>query len=74
MIPILVVVRLGRGQKSLEESFIGKKKKIRMSSSCTGVYTCEMAVAIVLKVVNDSEHFPVRSSLHSMMCHDFWSD
>lgn len=52
-----------------EESFLGSTK-LRVSSSCTGAYTAEMALAVVMKTINDSNYFSHNVSFVSKSCHD----
>ena len=44
----------------------------RMSSSCTGAYTAEMALSIVCKMVSDSNLLGEPVRIRSVRCHDFW--
>lgn len=42
----------------------------RISSSCSGAYTGEMAAALACKVVNDSRFVTWKIFLQSVSCHD----
>ena len=54
----------------LEQSFLRSGSK--MSSSCSGVYTAEMAMAVVSKVINDSAKLPWHVAIRSDSCFDTW--
>lgn len=42
-----------------------------MSSSCTGVYTVEVSMALVQKICNSSGVFDFRVDVEPYSCHDF---
>ena len=41
---------------------------MNMSSACTGAYTAEMAVAVMLNIVNQSKKFPHICRMRSVAC------
>ena len=43
---------------------------IKVSSSCTGAYTAELALGVVEKTVNDSKFFDRKVTFQSASCHD----
>ena len=52
---------------TLKKSFLAVGS--RMSSSCTGVYTAEMGMSVIAKVVNESMVLAETVSIRSMCCH-----
>ena len=55
---------------TLERSFLRSARK--MSSSCSGVYTAEMGLAVVSKVINDSGKLPWHVAIRSDSCFVTW--
>ena len=55
-----------------QASFLGQKQDIKMSSACTGAYTAEMATAVTLRIVNQSERLGHKVGMQSVACWETW--
>jgi hypothetical protein len=51
---------------------IGKMDEVKVSSTCTGAYTTEIAAALTSHIINLSGMLPSRKSIHSVSCCESW--
>ena len=58
------------GSENSQASFLAQRRTVRMTSACTGAYTAEMAMAVLLNIIEQSDRVEQTPVMKSRACWD----
>ena len=58
------------GAQNFQASFLAQRRTVRMTSACTGAYTAEMAMAVLLNIIDQSDRVEQAPVMKSLSCWD----